>query len=97
MRSGPIVAPIDFSANSGPSAGWALHAAHRFGVELVLLHVAHDPCRRQPVGISFDEIARLFQPAGDLHFLDRLTEFGDFDFKHFDCSGLMTMDWPVSE
>ncbi len=40
---GPILAPVDFSPNSVPSAVWALLAARHFERPLLILHVVHDP------------------------------------------------------
>lgn len=39
----PILAAIDFSPHSEGALAWAAATARRFGVELLVLHVVHDP------------------------------------------------------
>ena len=39
----PILAAVDFSPHSEVALAWAAAAAKRFGVDLVVLHVVHDP------------------------------------------------------
>lgn len=40
---GTILVPIDFSPHSAAALVWAADAAERFGAELKVLHVVHDP------------------------------------------------------
>ncbi len=41
--SGPILAAVDFSADSERALAWAARQAELEGAELVVLHVVHDP------------------------------------------------------
>ena len=42
-RSGPILVPVDFSADSIAALEWAAETSRCLGAPLVLVHVLHDP------------------------------------------------------